>query len=165
MPDKPRGKQLVIEELAALLDVTPLRIRQLIKLGMPVFIRGEKGKPHIFSSYDAIWWYIEYEQKKARGVAKENPDAPDAKQQINAAKLAMAELELAKRRGTLFDFADYVPYIKDKMVTFRQTLSVVVSNTREKFGAEPAKFVDKELTQAINAYQRGLENIPNEVKE
>ena len=162
---KPRGKSLSINELAELLDVSEQRIRQLQREGMPIFQKGGKGIAHVFSSYDAIWWYIEYEQKKKRGVAKENLDEPDEKQKINQAKLAMAQLQLQQKQGNLFAFSDWLPFIKDKMVIFRQNMSTVVTNTREKFGADVAKFVDREITRAINAYHASLNNIPNEVKE
>lgn len=163
--NKPRGKALSIVELAELLDVSNQRIHQLLREGLPVFEKGGKGIPHVFSSYDAIWWYIEYEQKKKRGLVKENPDAPDSKARIAETRVAMAELQLAKQRGSLFDFNDYLPYIKDKMVVFRQAMATVAMNVREKYGNEVAKFVDRQITTAINSYQRGLENIPNEAKE
>lgn len=163
--NKPRGIALSVQELAKFLDVTEQRIRQLMREGMPVFEQGGKGKGHVLSSYDTIWFYIEYEQKKKRGLAKEKPDEPDTKSRIAETRVAMAELQLAKQRGSLFDFNDWLPYIRDKMVVFRQSMATVTTNVREKYGNDVAKYVDRQITLAINAYHRGLDNVPNEAKE
>lgn len=161
----PRGKSLSVPELAEILDVSNQRIHQLTREGMPVFERGHGKMGNTFSSYDAIWWYIEYEQKKRRGAAKENPDAPDTKQRIADTKMAMAELQLAERRGDLFHFKDWIPFIKDKLVVFRQVMAQVVENIRDRHGNNIAKDVEREIARGLNALSQGLENIPNEAKE
>jgi hypothetical protein len=71
---------------------------------------------------------------------------------------------LKKATGTLFDLNDWGPYIRDKMMAFRQSMDTVAVNAREKFGVEVGKFVDRDITRAIAAYQRGLENVPNEAR-
>lgn len=160
-----RGKPISIEDFAALIDVTPDRIRQYIKQGMPVFEKGGRGKAHVLSSYDAWWWTIEAEKRNKAGALPANPQEPDTKSRIAETRVAMAELQLAKQRGSLFDFNDWLPYIRDKMVVFRQSMATVTTNVREKYGNDVAKYVDRQITLAINAYHRGLDNVPNEAKE
>lgn len=162
---KLRGKPISVDEFASLIDVTPDRIRQYIKQGMPIFDRGVGRKAHVLSSYDCIWWLVEAEKRNKAGALPANPQEPDTKSRIAETKVALAELTLAKQRGTLFDFNDWLPYIKDKMVVFRQSMATVAINTREKYGNDVAKYVDRQITLAINAYHRGLDNVPNEAKE
>lgn len=152
-------------ELAKFLDVSDQRIRQLMREGMPVFEKGIKGKQTILSSHDVFWWYVEYEQKKKRGAAPSIPNADDSKQRINETRAQMVELQLAEKRGDLFHFSEYVPYIKNHMVNYRQTMGTVVENTRDKHGNAVARDVDGWISEALNIMGSGLENIPKEVKE
>lgn len=165
--DKPRGKPLTVIELAQLLDVSEQRVRQLTREGMPLFSRGGNGIPNIYSSYYALWWYIEYEQKKKRGAAPtiSSNDPGDSKHRINETRAQMVELQLAEKRGDLFHFSDWGPYVKDKMVNYRQSMGTVVENTRDKFGNEAARAVDGWISEALNMMGSGLENIPKEIKD
>lgn len=163
--DKPRGKAITIIELAEFLDVSDQRIRQLMREGMPVFEKGVKGKQTILSSRDTFWWYVEYEQKKKRGAAPSNSAPDDAKSRITETRAQMVELQLAERRGDLFHFSDWLPFIKDKLVVFRQAMQTVTENVRDRYGNEVAAFVDKQTTASVNSLSNGLATIPKEVKE
>ena len=167
-PIKARGKAVSVPELAEILDLTPPRIRELITEGMPVFERGGKGISHILSTADCIYWYMERNKIIRRGNYPEIPkekEPNDQKTRITDTKIAIAELQLAEKRGDLFHFSNWLPFIKDKLVIFRQTMAAVVDKVRDRFGNETARFVEREIAVAMNNLSRGLANLPNETKD
>lgn len=157
------GKIVTLAELVEILDVSPKAVRDmLISPSFPIHEKGRRGKSHLFDTAAVINWLKERERKRA--AEKPNRDN-DGRDKLAAIKIQRAELELKRATGTLFDLNDWGPFIRDKMLAFRQSMDTVAINTREKFGSEVAKFVDKEITAAINAYHRGLSGIPdNEAK-
>jgi phage terminase Nu1 subunit (DNA packaging protein) len=93
-----------VHKVAAFLNVTPRRVQQLVKEGMP---RGARGQ------YDPIKcgaWYVRYLQaaieKKTTADGGGYITLREERTRLARAKRELKEIELAKKLGTLVPIAD-----------------------------------------------------------
>jgi phage terminase Nu1 subunit (DNA packaging protein) len=91
--------------LAEYIGVSPPTIDRMVKQGAPVVQRGSRGVEWIFDSAEVIRWQIERAIEQAAG---EEPTGLDEIERRTAyAKMEMAELELATKRGEVATIRDF----------------------------------------------------------
>lgn len=132
---------------------------------MPVYQRGGPGKQHVLSTADCKDWVVERARKDYRGGKTAEKPTDDTKSQINNIKLQRAQIELDERRGDLFHFSQLGPFIKDKLVNFRNAGMAVADRLRERFGPEVGKVAKAEITAMLNELSRDTEEIPDEIRQ
>lgn len=99
------GVKLNRTALAEHMGVSLVTIDNWRKEGMPVVQRGSRGVEWVFDLAEVIKWYADWKAAAAAG------DTPTALEEIErrtaAAKMQMAELELAKKRGEVATIRDF----------------------------------------------------------
>lgn len=108
MAVKSQGSAVGLREFAALIGRSLDYITAATDEGMPVEVRGGKGKQWRIMTAPAIKWLME---REARRVGEKMGDGrgltiDDHKKRKAAADAAMAELTLAERKGELVDVAE-----------------------------------------------------------
>lgn len=97
--------QLNRSSLAEHIGVSLPTIDRWVKEGMPVVQRGTRGTQWIFDLPDVIRWYG---QRAAESAAGENlTDLAEIERRTAHAKMEMAELELATKRGEVAAIRDF----------------------------------------------------------
>lgn len=91
--------------LAEHLAVSLPTIDRWVKDGMPVVQRGSRGVEWSFDLAEVIRWRIERAKEDAAGDAPD--DLAEIERRTAQAKMQMAELELAKKRGEVAPIADF----------------------------------------------------------
>ena len=92
-------------ELAGFLGVSTPSIDRFIKEGMPVLKVGGRGKAAEFDLAVVVQWYAD---RRAREAAGDKPtDLQEIDRRTATAKMELAELELAKKRGEVAPIRDF----------------------------------------------------------
>ena len=144
-------KALNQTQIAKLLSLTPQRIRELGKEGLP---SDKHGRERTYDPPAAVAWYVAYRERLAREAA-ESPDLQKARARERSAKASMAELELAERVGSLVP----IGYIEDIL---GPALTLVRARINRIPGTWPPRLAPLEDPRAV---QRELKELANELLE
>lgn len=91
------GREVNQKEFAAIIGITPRRVRDLEDFGLPY--RSE-GRRKFYPIPDAVQWYIERKQEEGRSNLKQLT-AQEAKERRERARARKAEIEVSKIEGEL----------------------------------------------------------------
>jgi phage terminase Nu1 subunit (DNA packaging protein) len=124
------GQTFSLNETAALLGVTRQSVDRWMKAGCPYVERADPrtGKQWQLSLPDVVAWREKRAVEAAVGDTSKL-DLEEAKRRKTAAEAALAELELAKRRGDVVAIADVVAVIGDQFTACRARLLSVAHKT------------------------------------
>lgn len=151
-----KGEALSVPQLAKLMAVSNVKIREFITEGMPVYSGGGKGIPNVLSSADCIQWL------RQRGTAKlgrkpnssVNPETEnDPKRQMERLKLEQTEIELGRERGDLVSMADMIPKVREAATNFRIGLLDIVRDFREDHGDGIADELERRIRTTLKSFE------------
>lgn len=119
--EQPEGH--TVEQVSKVLGITPRRVQQLVKEGMPTVKRGK------YNLIACVQWYIRYWQQRAE--AKGSPDDTDslanAKLRQARADARLSEIELAQAEGRLLPLDEYEKELGGVCERIRGVLSTIPS--------------------------------------
>jgi len=99
MPATTRGKNVTRQEIADLFGVSHTTVDTWIRRGMPVVVKGSKGKAWQINTASVSAWLEQRAQERVSGG--DETDERELKRRKLAAEAAKIELELARSRGEL----------------------------------------------------------------
>jgi len=113
-----------VHKVAAFLNVTPRRVQQLVKEGMP---RGARGQ------YDPIKcgaWYVRFLQAAIEKKTIPSGDGgyvtlKEERTRLIRAKAELKQIEVAKRRGLLVSLADVEKEMTDLVLTTKARILAI----------------------------------------
>lgn len=148
------GVRLNRAGLAEHLAVSLPTIDRWVKDGMPVVQRGSRGVEWTFDLAEVIRWRIERATSEATAGAP--TDVEEIEKRAASAKMQMAELDLAKKRGEVADVRDFerawarmLAEIQVKVMNVPQRVVIqLLGETNETLFKQKLK---AELTQALTA--------------
>lgn len=115
-----------VKVVARVLGITPRRVQQLVKEGLP---QAAKGK---YPLVECVHWYIRYWQVRAEGSGVPSGPSPDghvshaeARRRKEVALAEMRELELQERLGNLVSLDYMDEQLSDALQRTRQTLNAI----------------------------------------
>lgn len=148
-----------VEVVAKALNLTPRRIMQLAKEGMP---RAERGQ---YDPWACALWYIRYLQKalEARGTQNDDGSATswrEERKRLIRLQANNEELEYRKRLGELMP----VDEVRSKFVTFAGTVHdrfiALPSRLSPRLEGESREVIRVKLFEAIRDTLNGLSQEP-----
>jgi hypothetical protein len=156
---------LTVKQLAELIGVNTHTVRLYIENGMPVAENGGKGIPHKIDMRDAWKWAFETRNKGQRG----RPKQAGEDDRIQAIKIEMAEIELAKKRGDLFHLGDWVPLIEEALIAARQRFVNISGDFQSEFSDTPdadrmSRWIKSAIADAMRSMARGLMDVPQQTE-
>lgn len=169
MPEKTlKGWNCTISEMAEITGLTRKTIHDAILSGCPVVKQGKTGKGNatIINMNDYLRWRNTKQaiREKAGPKGDGNSDDANPRNRIAETKASIIELQLAEKRGDLFHFKDLMPYLKDKMVIFRQAGATLIEDVRDRFNnKEIGDFVEKKVIAMMNNLANGMNNSSKEM--
>lgn len=139
--EKKQLKTGTSSDLAALLNITVRRVQQLANDG--ILTREAEGG---FNLPDAIAEYYKYKY-----LPDDEVDYMEEKAKHEAAKRALAELELAKRRNEVHDAADVEAVMTDMLSNLRGQLSALPTKMASVLADRSADYISAALSEEIEA--------------
>ena len=116
-----RGQEVNQTGLADTFGVSLPTVRAWVRRGCPVVQRGAKGKQWVFNTADVAQWREDEAAAAAVGDTSKM-DMDEARRRNEAAKAAMAELDLAKRRGELIEIEAVAEHVGEEYSRLRAKL-------------------------------------------
>lgn len=124
LEDSSLPETVTTKELAYLFDVTPRRVLDMVKAGLPKIARNT------YPLAEALQWYISFWRDRAEG--REEPEDEDkvgplnqlrlVRIRLNEAKAEDAELDLAQKKGELIHIDDYLDELQAAIQPVRSRL-------------------------------------------
>jgi len=121
MVEKVDGRVVSQTDLAAIMGVSAMTIRAWERKGMPVARKGSRGKPGQYNTADVIRWRGEQAALAATGDTNAM-DMEEARRRKTAAEAALAEMDLALRRGELVEVDTVGRLVAEEYATVRANL-------------------------------------------
>ncbi|MBB4287678.1 terminase small subunit [Roseospira goensis] len=115
------GRIVSQTELAAIMGVTAMTVRAWERKGMPVARKGSRGRPGQYNTADVMRWRAEQAAQAATGDTNAM-DMEEAKRRKTAAEAALAEMDLALRRGELVDVETVGRLVAEEYATVRANI-------------------------------------------
>lgn len=116
------GRDLNQTETAMLFGVTPATIRTWERRGCPVVKQGRKGVEAVYNTAAVIRWREEQAALAASGDLS-SMDVEEARRRKLAAEAALAELDLAVRRGDFVEIEQVGKAVEEEYATIRANLT------------------------------------------
>lgn len=137
------------DQLAEMFDVHRSTISQWIKAGMPIFERGTTGRAHKFKVADVIHW----RNKRAVEAATGNTDlltADEAKRRKLQAEAGLQEIELAKKKGTVVDLAEFERDLSNKFAELSKNIMNVPNRVSMQIvGESDESVINQKITSEL----------------
>ena len=116
-----KGQIVNQSQLAETFGTTMPTVRAWVRRGCPVVQRGAKGKQWQFNTAEVAAWR---EQEAAAAAVGDTSrmDLDESRRRKEAANAAMAEIDLAKRRGELVEVEHIAEIVGDEYSRLRQRL-------------------------------------------
>lgn len=158
------GRILSQVDMAEILDVSTVTLREWTRQGCPVKEAGSKGKAAKYASADVIKWREEQAAGSAYDDDKTKITADEANRRKTLAEARLAELKLAEARGALIDIETVGLAIDSVLGKCRVRLLAMPGALAQALSNEPDPAVirDKvfnEVSEALNELSGGdLEN-------
>ncbi len=121
MAEKVDGRIVSQTDLAAIMGVTAMTVRAWERKGMPVARKGSRGRPGQYNTADVIRWRAEQAAQAATGDTNAM-DMEEAKRRKTAAEAALAEMDLALRRGELIEVDTVGRLVAEEYATVRANI-------------------------------------------
>ena len=137
------------DKIALALNLTPQRIHQLVKAGMP-----KEGR----AQYDigqCLMWYVRYLQRslgKKEGMDEEGEitSIKAERTRLLKAQADAAEHELSRKRGEVISLSDYELIITDLIVQTRaQLLALPARATTRVKGLDDPNLIERVLSEEV----------------
>lgn len=151
-----------VERVAGALNLTPQRVQQLVKEGMPKEARGQ---------YDAVkcmLWYIRYLQQALEKKALPNMDGGYAGERQERVRLLTAdadlrEIELARERGLLVALPDVEQHLTDLVLTTKARIMAIPPRLAPELVGETSRLIlqaklEKSCKEALSYLARAVNN-------
>jgi phage terminase Nu1 subunit (DNA packaging protein) len=139
-----------VERVADALNLTPRRVQQLVKEGLPREKRGE------YDPIKCMLWYVRYLQAQ---VSRLSPNVDlaggdvdqERKQRIRLlrADADLRELELARERGEFIALDDVEKTMTDLIVVTRARILTVANRVAPQLVGEPQTVIEAKLDRAL----------------
>lgn len=108
-------------DLAVILGVSRATVQSWVKRGCPAVQKGRNGRPWQFNTAEVIEWRSQQIANAAIGETR-SLDMDEAKRRKVAAEAAMAELELAQKKGELVEIESVGELIEEEYARVRARL-------------------------------------------
>lgn len=122
MPIIGTGKNVSQLELASLFGVSVVTVRAWQRKGLPVLEKGGRGKPSIYNTAAVARWREEQAALAASGDTSAM-DMDEARRRKTAAEAALAEMDLAIRRGEYVLIEEVGAAVEAEYATIRANFS------------------------------------------
>ena len=138
-----------VDEVAGFCMVTPRRIQQLVKEGLP---QAGRGKYHLV---EAVQWYIRYLQEKAAGRPEANSQIKTERGRLLSAQAEMAEFERDIKRGSYLPAEDVRVALNEAMVIIATNEDAIPGRLAQKLANMDTPGLIRQLL--LNELRRGRE--------
>lgn len=134
-----------IQRIADSFGVTPRRVQQLAKEGMPKSARGD------YDEVACLRWYVKHLQDKMASGATRPDGEMSGRERFDTAKAEMAELDLAAKRAQVLTVADYELAMTALINPARHELLAIEARLRPSIGAEAAARCGAEIRRSLRS--------------
>lgn len=143
-----------VEQVAKLLNLTPRRVQQLVKDGMPQEARGQ------YDALKCMMWYIRYLQDKVTArEAEDGPSLSSERLRGERAKSDLLEMERDEKRGRLQDSAAVVKVYATRVMSARTRMLAIPTKVAPMLlGAKDTTTIEATIKSEIHAALRELAN-------
>lgn len=117
----PKGSEVNKAGLAEVFGVSLPTVNSWVRRGCPVLQRGSKARQWLFNTADVAQWREDEAAAAAVGDTSKM-DMDEARRRNEAAKAAMSELDLAKRRGELIEIESVAEHVGEEYSRIRAKL-------------------------------------------
>jgi len=121
MVEKVDGRRVSQIDLAAILGVSTQTVRSWERQGMPVLSKTSRGHAAQYNTAEVIRWRGEQLTLAAGGDA-DAMDWEEARRRKTAAEAALAEMDVAQRRGELVEVASVGQLVTEEYATVRANI-------------------------------------------
>lgn len=147
------GLELSKADLARAWGVSLPTVGAWVKRGCPYISKGGPGKPWIFNTSEVAAWREEQAAQAALGETQ-SLDIEEARRRKLAAEAALAELDVAKRRGEVIEIEEVARVIGDDYANVRaKLLSIPTKLAPQLLGVEETAeikgLIERALTEAL----------------
>ena len=137
------GTPVSVTKLSELMNLTPRRVQQLTKEGLPKGRRGE------YVLEDCLRWYIGSLQSKVASGQTDGYGERSGRERLDLAKAEREELSLAKDRQETLTVTDFERAMADMITPARHELLALEAGLRPKIGPEHAALVGAEIKRSL----------------
>ena len=133
-----------VTRLSELMNLTPRRVQQLVKEGLP------KGKRGEYVLEECMAWYIRYLQAKlAAGQPETSTGELSGRERVDLAKAVQEELKTAEMLKQMVSVSDFDRAMADLITPARHELLALEAKLRPKIGPDHAAVVGVEVKRAL----------------
>lgn len=139
-----------IDQVAGLLNLTPARVHQLVKEGLPKEKRGE------YDGVKCLIWYVRYLQQQ---LARLSPNVDLAGGEVDTerkertrllrADAELRELELARERGEVMALVDMEKIMTDLIVMTKARILSVSNRIAPQLVGETRASIEAKIDRAL----------------
>jgi phage terminase Nu1 subunit (DNA packaging protein) len=142
--------------VAELFGVHAITVTKWEREGMPIHVRGARGRPSMYRMPDVITWYTERAVRARGGSTDEAPSPIEQRALLDAKRTEELDLRIRLRKGELIEAEEAARDMANVATATKARLRRVASANADRAAMKPAAVVSRIYAEAVDDALREL---------